>query len=506
MRYSLTKQNRTDSLTNHERHIYCRGADNKFTFIPMPGFKSKFFAILVPFGAFMHHTPINNEKLLDLPPGTAHFLEHLIFTKSESLRQNDLDVCPLEELEKLVAEVNAYTSYDHTLFYIQTVDNFNLAASYLLQAILNFKSEQSLIDNEKKIIEQEILLDLEEAENKIYDELLRSLFNSHPIKDDIAGSVDDLKLINKEVIDAAYSYYYSKEKLNFIFVGDFDEELILEEILEVLYPNEDDNAIVTTGDLIDDDKEDRLSFFSEEAETVATKVAETEGANINAGSCEACENIELTFNQAKNLFLGSLDYPICHLENDKTFIKKEIEVSGDEEILYLGFKDSFFSKGQRLYGLDIEKRKLAAEIAFGILFGSSSQFYEYCNREALIDDSYFWQYVCYGDVGYFCLGSYTSNADALSTEIKKVISSYLEAELITEENFNRRKKMLIGNYIQEQDSIQDLGYLTARLNTQMMDGFHYSNMSNNLSMAEGLAVLKSVFVDSKLVEIYGRGK
>lgn len=508
MEFSLTRQDRTDPLSKKEMHIYCKGANNKFTFIPMPGFKSKFFGIIVPFGSFMRHMPTTSEKILDLPAGTAHLLEHLIFSRDNSLKNygTSSQCDPLEELEKSGAELNAYTSHDHTLFYIQSVDNFYESALNLLKTVLSFNTDAIRLENERKVIMQEILLDLENPEEKVYNDIMHNLFSAHPIRDDIAGTKDTLDLIDEEIVNEAYHYYYSPERLNFVVVGDIDETLFLEQTLAELYPTQyifnNDKDLLYCDNSNGLEKEIEIDSLDQELDAGAfskfenEQVLSSEFEDKNYGKVIA-DNINNKLPQ----FIGALDYPICHIEEDRGSISKVIKVDSEEDFYCIAYRDSYFGQDRRIYGLDIERRKLAAEVVLGILFGSSSKFYEQANREALIDDSYFWQYVCYGDIAYFCLGSYTSDPELLSKSVKEVIEKSLMSDSISIDDFNRRKKMIIGNYIQEQDSIQELGFLMAGFNTKQMDGFHYSSLSRNLCMDDGVSILNDLFNESKCVEI-----
>lgn len=68
-----------------------------------PGFNQRFFGIIVDFGS-SDPQPV---------PGLAHFLEHKLFASQEG----DLSL----EFEKLGSDVNAFTSFNETMYYASGV-------------------------------------------------------------------------------------------------------------------------------------------------------------------------------------------------------------------------------------------------------------------------------------------------------------------------------------------------------------------------------------------------
>ena len=98
-------------------------------YIPKLKFSKKFASILVPFGSVNSSVRFNDE-ISDFPAGSAHYMEHCIFSKDES---GGL----LARLSSLGASANAYTSNTHTLYYFTSVENFFDSLKLYFGCVLN---------------------------------------------------------------------------------------------------------------------------------------------------------------------------------------------------------------------------------------------------------------------------------------------------------------------------------------------------------------------------------
>ena len=60
----------------------------------------------------------NNKKMLKVPNGTAHFLEHVKFNMAEG-------VSAFDEFTKLGSNPNAFTTFDYTCYMVSNSNKFN---------------------------------------------------------------------------------------------------------------------------------------------------------------------------------------------------------------------------------------------------------------------------------------------------------------------------------------------------------------------------------------------
>lgn len=149
------------------------------------------------------------------PLGIAHFLEHKMFDGNE---KDEV----FRKFSEIGADVNAYTSSNITNYYFSTVDNFEDSMSYLCDMIYGLKLNDESIESEKLIIEQEIKMYDDDPYNKVYRNLLTTMYDEHPIRNDIAGDVNTIKLINKAHLQDCYDNFYVNNNMFLVLVGNVD--------------------------------------------------------------------------------------------------------------------------------------------------------------------------------------------------------------------------------------------------------------------------------------------
>lgn len=149
------------------------------------------------------------------PLGIAHFLEHKMFDGNE---KDEV----FRKFSEIGADVNAYTSSNITNYYFSTVDNFEDSMSYLCDMIYGLKLNDESIESEKFIIEQEIKMYDDDPYNKVYRNLLITMYDEHPIRNDIAGDVNTIKLINKAHLQDCYDNFYVNNNMFLVLVGNVD--------------------------------------------------------------------------------------------------------------------------------------------------------------------------------------------------------------------------------------------------------------------------------------------
>ena len=86
------------------------------------------------------------------------------------------------------------------------------------------------VEKEKGIISQEIMMYDDYPEWEVYMNAIRCMYEKNPITIDIAGTVESIKGINKEVLYKCYNTFYNLSNMVMCIVGDFVPEELLKEI------------------------------------------------------------------------------------------------------------------------------------------------------------------------------------------------------------------------------------------------------------------------------------
>ncbi len=155
-----------------------------------------------------------------VPDGIAHFLEHKLF------EQEDGSV--MDKFSKLGSEPNAYTAFTQTVYLFSATqgfdENFRLLLNYVQHPYLTDEN----VEKEKGIIGQEIKMYEDNADWRVFFNLLGALYENHPVKIDIAGTVDSISQITKETLYQCYDTFYHPSNMIIVVVGDVDPQSVFE--------------------------------------------------------------------------------------------------------------------------------------------------------------------------------------------------------------------------------------------------------------------------------------
>lgn len=206
-------------------------------FIPKRKFMQKQAMICFKYGS-IHNNIIIDKESINLPPGIAHFLEHKMFEKKN---YNVFDT-----FNKLGGNINAYTNFLSTSYYFNCIDNFYENFNELLNLVSNPYFTNENVEKEKGIIEQEIKMYDDDPHWRVFFNLMCIMYNKdNPITNDIAGSVEDIKSINKNMLYQCYNNFYTKDNCIIICCGDIDDKIKIEDsILKRLNINDKKTGII----------------------------------------------------------------------------------------------------------------------------------------------------------------------------------------------------------------------------------------------------------------------
>lgn len=171
------------------------------------------------------------ENVTEVPNGVAHFLEHKMFEQENGT--NSLDV-----LTALGVDANAYTTNDHTAYLFECTDHFYEAMDELMDYVQHPYFTDENVEKEKGIIGQEIRMYEDYPEWKVYLNAIEDMYQKHPIKIDITGTIETISHITKETLYNCYKTFYHPSNTTMVLCGDFEPEQILEEVKKRLVPRE----------------------------------------------------------------------------------------------------------------------------------------------------------------------------------------------------------------------------------------------------------------------------
>ena len=189
-------------------------------YYPTPGKSKSSAMIATKFGSINREfKKYNSNEWMKVPDGIAHFLEHKLFEGKEG---NAFDY-----YAKTGAKANAYTSNDRTAYYFVTSDHFYESLEILLEFIKHPYFTYENVEKEKGIIGQEIKMYDDEPSWQGYISLVQALYVNHPVRVDIAGTVETISSITEQMLYDCYDVFYNNSNLTLCIAGDLDIDKIL---------------------------------------------------------------------------------------------------------------------------------------------------------------------------------------------------------------------------------------------------------------------------------------
>lgn len=188
--------------------------------------KNFYITISVKYGARITKYKVGN-RVVDVIPGSAHFLEHKVMALSEnkaiSKRINDLG-----------SLANAWTSYYGTNYNIFGSINLIENLKLLLDIFYNTNINEKSVNEEKGIIGEEIDMYKDQIDSLMYSKLFDNLFNKSYSKNTVVGEREDIANITAKSLNEIYNDYYVPNNTFIIVTGNFDIDEVMNTIKDYM--------------------------------------------------------------------------------------------------------------------------------------------------------------------------------------------------------------------------------------------------------------------------------
>lgn len=151
--------------------------------------------------------------------GLSHLLEHLAFKGTTNRTALEL----AEEVEAVGGYLNAYTSREHTTYYVRLMkDDLPLAVDVLSDIVLNATFDPKELKREKKVVIQEIGQVLDTPDDLIFDFLQETAFPDQSLGRSILGTAETVESFASEDIRAYMQKHYCGKSTVLAAAGNVD--------------------------------------------------------------------------------------------------------------------------------------------------------------------------------------------------------------------------------------------------------------------------------------------
>ncbi|MED4728095.1 pitrilysin family protein [Aneurinibacillus migulanus] len=188
--------------------------------LPKSGFSKTYATFTTRYGSIDNEFQAPGKERLKVPDGIAHFLEHKMFEEEEG------DV--FAEFAAHGASANAFTSFDRTAYLFSSTQDVERNVETLLNFVQKPYFTDENVEKEKGIIGQEIRMYDDDADWRVYFGLIANYYHNHPVKIDIAGTVESISKITKDLLYECYETFYHPSNMLLFIVGAVEPEKMME--------------------------------------------------------------------------------------------------------------------------------------------------------------------------------------------------------------------------------------------------------------------------------------
>ncbi len=201
----------------------------KVFILEKPLYNSAYAIFGTKYGSIDNVFSVNGEKT-EVPEGIAHFLEHKLF-ESE-------DGDAFTRYAKTGAYANAFTSFDKTCYIFNCTSRFDENLDILLDFVQSPYFTKATVEKEQGIIGQEIRMYDDSPAWRVMFNMLYAMYESHPVRIDIAGTTDSIAQIDDKLLYKCYETFYNPQNMFLCIAGNVNTEKILKTVEAAIKPKE----------------------------------------------------------------------------------------------------------------------------------------------------------------------------------------------------------------------------------------------------------------------------
>jgi predicted Zn-dependent peptidase len=191
--------------------------------LPKKGFNKTYATFTTKYGSIDNHfVPLNEEEFVKVPDGIAHFLEHKLFEKEDG------DV--FQQFSRQGASANAFTSFTRTAYLFSSTNDVERNLETLIDFVQEPYFTEKTVEKEKGIIGQEITMYEDNPDWRLYFGVIQNMYKNHPVKIDIAGTIDSITPITKDMLYQCYNTFYHPSNMLLFVVGPVDPDQIMDQV------------------------------------------------------------------------------------------------------------------------------------------------------------------------------------------------------------------------------------------------------------------------------------
>jgi len=162
--------------------------------------------------------------------GLSHVLEHMLFKGTTTRGVAQI----AQQIEEKGGYINAYTSFEHTVYYINLPsENWRTAVDVLADCMMNATIPEDELKKEKEVILREMAMNVDDPVRRSHRLLWSTAYTTHPYRHPIIGYPDIYNKITRDDVVSYYKTFYVPNNLVFVVVGDIQPAEVVAHIRQL---------------------------------------------------------------------------------------------------------------------------------------------------------------------------------------------------------------------------------------------------------------------------------
>lgn len=166
----------------------------------------------------------------DQEAGICHLIEHMLFKGTKKMGPGEV----AKRIEASGGDVNAYTSFDETVYYCTLASrHFEAGLDILSDAVLESVFDTEELSREKEVVIEEILRSKDSPSKVLSQAIFQAAFPKHTYGRPIIGFTETVRGFSRDTIVDFWKRWYQPENIVVSIAGDFKSDHALKRCEEI---------------------------------------------------------------------------------------------------------------------------------------------------------------------------------------------------------------------------------------------------------------------------------
>jgi len=160
----------------------------------------------------------------DNEAGMAHLHEHMLFKGTRTRPVGSI----ARAIEAAGGDINAYTSWDQTVYFVDIASRFaDLGVDILADILENATFDPGELEKEKEVVLEEIRRSRDMPESRLSEAFFLRAYETHPYRNPVIGRAETVQAVTRDTILDFYRRWYVPAHVVWVVVGDVETERFL---------------------------------------------------------------------------------------------------------------------------------------------------------------------------------------------------------------------------------------------------------------------------------------